>query len=184
MKKKSIIITLFITFLLGLYGYGVYYTANRFTQPEVKYYGLNETVEINGFSYKLLSMESYLLDEFAQKYNFKPEDYVFDDITRRYFVACVEVTKLEDSGKLSNVGEYNKYEFGYYSEVMLEMYMNEHYIGNMELTVGEPIKYYYVKSFLEYNFKEDTWSNMDESDMWLRLYDEENHYEIFLGSEL
>ena len=183
-RKKVIIAILLVSFFI-VYGICVYNTNQKYKPPQQKYYGLNDTVECAGMSYTLISMDSYLIDELAEKYDFVPEDLnITNDYVRRYYIACVEITKLTEDAKLTEIGKYNKYSSSNSFEIFVEDFINDGLIYNSQLEIGETVRYYFVKSLIDYAFSEDTWNNLDESDLWLRLYDEENGYEYFLGTDL
>ncbi len=186
MKNRKYIIGAIITVIILIYGACVYNTNQKYIRPEMKYYGLDESVECDGYKYTLTDMKAYKLHELANVYDFVPEEIgmTTDEFDKLYFVACVELTKLNENAQYSEAGKYNKYSSSNTLEYYIESYINDGILMNKDIAVGETVTYYYVKSLFEYAFTKETWENLDESDMWLRLYDDTNDCEIYLGTEL
>lgn len=186
MIKQKYIVSIISIAIIVIYVALVYNTNQKYIPPVQKYYGLDESVECDGYKYVLKDMITYSIDELMDEYDFIPANIGMsqDGRDRLYYVACVEVTKIDKNAQYSEIGKYNKYSSGNTLEYFIESYINDGIIVNKDIELGETVIYYYVKSLLDYAFTDETRKNLNESDMWLRLYDDENDYEIFLGKDL
>lgn len=171
----------------ALYCVGVYATHNKYTLPDVEYYGLNDTAIYKGLNIKMTDMKTYTLEELCEAYNFTPEQINHQtDFEKIYYAATFEIEKISEKGNLMDVdvGKYNKYISGNYTEVPIEMFINGGVLVNRKLEVGEKTEYIFVKSLIDYQFTEETFKKLDEDDLWIRIYDEERGCEYYFGVDL
>lgn len=185
--KKRIFIIIVSLLVVVLYGVGVYATYNKYRLPDVKYFGINEAAECDGISYKLKDVKTYTLEEICEEYDFTPEEINLQIKPERlYYVATFEIERVDENGSLMylEVGKYNKYISGNYSEIPIESFINNGFINNRKLDVGEKMEYKFVKSLINYQFSEETFKKLDKNDMWLRIYSNEDSCECYFGNDL
>ena len=186
MKKKMIIG--FVTILVCVHiSSSVYATHNKYKLPDVEYFGLNDTATYKGLNFKMTDMKSYTLEEICEAYNFTPEQINHQtDFEKIYYVATFEIERINEEGNLMevDVGKYNKYISGNYTEVPIEMFINGGVLVNRKLEVGEKTEYMFVKSLIDYQFSEKTFEKLDEDDLWIRIYDAEKGCEYYFGTDL
>ena len=186
MNKK---ISIFIIVVLAciLYYMGVHATYDKYKLPDVEYFGLNDVAICNGLSFKMIDMSVYNLDEICEVYEFTPEEInLATDFKKKYYVATFEIEKLSEEANLMylEVGKYNKYISGNYTEVPIEMFINGGFLANRKMEVGEKTEYMFVKSLIDYQFSEETFTQLDEDDLWIRIYDEKKGCEYYFGTDL
>ena len=108
------------------------------------------------------------------------------DYEKKYYVANFEIEKIAEEGdiKALEVGEYNKYTSGNTSEYPIENHINKGIIQNRKLEIGEKIEYKFVKAHVDYQFSEETFKELDEDDLWIRIYDEKRECVYYFGTDL
>lgn len=184
-KKICVAVCCCSIILVIVYIISAYRIYSKYSIPDEKYISVGEEFIYKDIQYRLSDMEMLTYDQLSEKYDVsidKKDDIYRDD--RKYFIAVFDVTAISEDGSfyIDIFGLHNKYASGNMMSVVEMSQINNGYTINVKK--GETTKFVAVASLIDFEFKEDTWSNITEEDVYFRLFDMENALVYYIGKDV